>query len=210
MVTSSTVARLWEVRFHHAWSPPGSAFLAITYIHRMDKPVSSGARGTAQTQETEGVLLCDTCLYVHVFQGCWRQFMEAQMSVTPNLGWASPEIRLPVTTTKGPAWRSAAFRVAASSSGWMGLLLVLPFLPFQSAGASLSLPFLPLHGVSLVPPSEDASSASVEQNLGSVHAPLNTQASFSFLPPARWVTQRSDQLREWKESWWKALLSIGR
>lgn len=86
----------------------------------------------------------------------------------------------------------------------MGLLLVFPFLSFQFAGASLLLPVFPLHGVSLVPPSEDASSASVEQNLGSVRAPLNTQASFFFLPPARWVTQRSDRLREWKESWRKA------
>ena len=45
-----------------------ATFLAITYIHRMDKPVSSGAPGTAQNQETEGVFLRDTCLYVHVFQ----------------------------------------------------------------------------------------------------------------------------------------------
>ena len=181
-----------------------ATFLAITYIHRMDKPISSGACGTAQNQETEGVLLRDTCLYVHVFQSCWRQFMGAQISVTPNWGWASPEICLPVTTTKGPAWCSVTLCVAVSSSGWMGLLLVFPFLSFQFAGASLLLPFFPLLGVSLVPPSEDASSASVEQNLGAVRAPLNTQASFFFLPPARWVTHCSDRLREWKESWRKA------
>lgn len=77
-----------------------ATFLAITYIHRMDKPVSSGACGTAQNQETEDVLLRDTCLYVHGFQSCWRQFMGAQISVTPNWGWASPEICLPVTTTR--------------------------------------------------------------------------------------------------------------
>lgn len=39
-----------------------ATLLAITYIHRMDKPVSSGACGTAQNQETEGVLLV-----THVF-----------------------------------------------------------------------------------------------------------------------------------------------
>ena len=32
MVTSSTVARLWEVRFHHAWSPPGSR-LPCHHLH---------------------------------------------------------------------------------------------------------------------------------------------------------------------------------
>lgn len=146
MVTSSTMARLWEVRFHHAWSPPGSR-LPCHHLHpQSGQGFSSGARGTARNQETEGVLLRDTCLYVHVFQGCWRQFLEAQIIVTPNWGWASPEICLPVTTTKGPAWCSATFRVA-----WCLIL----WLDGASLGSSVS-PYPVCGGLSVASVSSSA------------------------------------------------------